>query len=73
LWQDFRSHIEEAFQDIDRELNLRRRLATLKQTKSVALYVKEFRNIVIELGSSAPDDSALMFMFTEGLKPEVQL
>ncbi len=40
---------------------LRRRLASLKQTTSVAKYIDEFRTIVIELGSNKPDDDTVLF------------
>ena len=72
-WSDFKSELVDAFVDIDHELKLRRKLASLRQQSSVANYVKQFRQTILELGHSAPDDAALLFMFMEGLKPDVQM
>ena len=72
-WDDFRSAIEAAFDDVDKELKLRRRLVGLRQTKSVHEYTKMFRTIVLELGSKAPDDAGLVFQYIEGLKDAVKM
>jgi hypothetical protein len=39
----------------------------------VQKYIDDFRTIVIELGSSKPDDDTVLFQFINGLKPTVQL
>ena len=39
-WSDFRRELEAAFEDVDKELKLRRRLSALKQTRSVGDYTK---------------------------------
>ena len=72
-WQDFKSELANAFNDVDHELKLSHKLQQLKQYSSIAQYVKEFRKVTLELGDEVPDDSALLFMFTEGLKPDVQM
>ena len=69
----FCTKLEKAFRDVDHVDRLRRRLASLRQTTSVAKYIDEFRTIVIELGSSKPDDDTVLFQFINGLKPAVQL
>ncbi len=69
----FCTELEKAFRDVDHVDRLRRRLASLRQTTSVAKYIDEFRTIVIELGSSKPDDDTVLFQFINGLKPAVQL
>ena len=48
--------LEEAFNDVNRMLRLRRRLATLKQTNSVASYISVFRRVVLDMGTHAPDE-----------------
>ena len=57
---------------MDHELCYRRKLSTLKQTKSVQGYVAAFRGIILELGSSVPNDGDLLFRFIEGLRDEVR-
>jgi hypothetical protein len=53
--------LEKAFRDVDHVDRLRRRLASLKQTHSVSKYIDTFRSIVIELGTSKPDDDTVLF------------
>lgn len=36
-------------------------------------YIDEFRNIIIELGTSQPDADTVKFQVINGLKPVVQL
>lgn len=59
----FRVELEKAFRDVDHVDRLRRRLATLKQTTSVARYIDAFRDIVVELGTYKPDDNTVLFQF----------
>lgn len=42
-WVDFKVELNGAFADVDRELKLRRRLSTLRQTTSVTAYTRDFR------------------------------
>ena len=72
-WQDFNNELADAFNDVDCELKLYRKLQQLKLQSSVAQYVKQFRKVTLELGDQVPDDIALLFMFTKGLKPDMQM
>ena len=56
------------FQDIDREMKLRRRLGNLRQHDSVACYTSTFKTIQLELGERALDDNAALHQFIEGLR-----
>ena len=60
-WALFRTELIDIFKDVDRELKLRRRLASLRQRTSVADYTRSFRAAVLDLGSRAPDEEALIF------------
>lgn len=64
--------LEAAFEDVDKEIRLRRKLQGLRQTHAVSSYTRTFRGIALELGSKAPDEAALLFMYIEGLKPAVK-
>ena len=65
---DLETNLKEQFEDVDRELKLRRKLKSLVQQKSVQSYVNEFRRVQLELGEHALDDGAALFEFLEGLK-----
>ena len=60
-WAAFRAELVDVFEDVDRELKLRRRLASLRQRTSVADYTRSFHAAVLDLGSRAPDEDALIF------------
>ncbi len=57
-----------AFKDVGHSDNVRQKLAKCRQQTTVQTYIDEFRNSVLELGSSAPDDATLLFNFVSGLK-----
>ena len=49
-WQDFKSELVDAFNDLDCEAKLYCKLQSLKQQASVAQYVKEFKKVTLKLG-----------------------
>ena len=70
-WEAFELCVENEFVPKDSIVRARDRLYKLKQRTSVAIYLAEFRNIVIDiLGIS---DSEKIARFTEGLKPHIFL
>ena len=71
-FEDLEEYLVEQFEDVDRELKLRRKLKNLKQLTSVQNYVNEFRRVQLELGSNKLDDGAAQFEFLEGLKDAVR-
>ena len=70
-WDTFKNKIGSAFEDIDKELRLRKRLKNLQQTRSAIEYTKVVRSIVLALGDRAPDEDALVFTNIDGLKEDV--
>ena len=70
-WDTFKNEIDSAFEDIDIELRLRKRLKNLQQTRSVNKYTKVFRRSVLELGDRAPDEDALVIDCIDRFKEDV--
>ena len=71
-FEELEINLIEQFQDVDRELKLRRKLKNLRQERSVQQYVNEFRRVQLELGDQKLDDGAAQFEFLEGLKDGVR-
>lgn len=61
--------LKEQFSDIDKEMKLRERLLSLKQTSSVQAFASEFKRLQLELGSNRLDDDFSLHVFLVGLKP----
>ena len=70
-WEAFKLCVENEFAPKDSIVRTRDRLYKLKQRTSVAIYLAEFRNIVIDIPEIS--DSEKMARFTEGLKPHILL
>ena len=51
-FSDLLKEIRTEFSDVDREMQLRSKLFTIRQTQSVQQYVTTFRNTMVDLGSS---------------------
>ena len=60
-WYTFKNKISSTFEDVDKDLRLRKSLKNLKQTRSVNEYTKVFRSIVLKLGDRVSDEDALVF------------
>ena len=54
-WYDFVIELQKHFKDTDHEFQMRQRLASLKQTKSVDQYIERFREIITDMAGFAPD------------------
>ncbi len=54
-WHNFVAELRKHFKDTDHEFQLRQRLASLKQTKSVDQYIERFREIITDMAGFAPD------------------
>ena len=70
-WAEFKLAIETEFVPKDSIIRARDKLYRLKQRTSVAAYLAEFRNTVIDIPGMS--DSEKMARFTEGLKPHILL
>jgi hypothetical protein len=60
------------FSDIDRDMKLRDRLFSLRQTTTVSAYVTAFKSIQLELGTARLDDVVALHLLVNGLKPFTQ-
>ena len=70
-WEAFRLCVKNEFVPKDSIVRARDRLYKLKQRTSVATYLAEFRNSVIDIPGIS--DSEKLARFTEGLKPHMLL
>ncbi|PXF41847.1 hypothetical protein BWQ96_08426 [Gracilariopsis chorda] len=70
-WEAFKLCVENEFVPKDSMVRARDTLYKLKQRTSVAIYLSDFRNIVIEIPGIS--DSEKLARFTEGLKPHILL
>ena len=70
-WEAFKLCIEAEFVPKDSIVRARDRLYKLKQRTTVAIYLADFRNIVIDIPGIS--DSEKLARFTEGLKPHILL
>ena len=55
-WKDLKVKIEQAFEDVDKDLWLCKYIVKLLQICIIAKYMKYFYAIVLELGYNAPND-----------------
>jgi hypothetical protein len=65
LLDELQSH----FSDIDRDMKLRDRLFSLRQTGTVQSYVTSFKQLQLELGDARVDDNVALHLVINGLKP----
>ena len=70
-WEAFKLCIETEFVPKDSIVRARDRLNKIKQTTSVAIYLADFRNIVIDIPGIS--ESEKLARFIEGLKPHILL
>ena len=70
-WEAFKLCIGTEFVPKDSIVRARDRMYKLKQRTSVAMYLADFRNIVIDIPGIS--DSEKLARFTEGLKPPILL
>ena len=56
-WDVFKFELKNAFTQVGSESQLRKKLAQVKQTKSVQDYTTAFRTLILELGDAAPDEA----------------
>ena len=71
-WFDFVDELRKHFKDTDHEFQMRQRLASLKQTKSVDQYIERFCELITDMSGYAPDSRTQYFDFLGGLKPAVR-
>lgn len=71
-WQEFKDALTGAFQDLEREIRLRRRLASMHHTGNVSGYVAAFRALMVEMEDAAPPNDAAKFYFVEGCQPDIK-
>ena len=71
-WHELCDLLESEFQDIDREMKLRRRIQGLRHTGTVQQYANAFWTCQLELGAACLDDLAATFQFLEGLHPDIR-
>ena len=70
-WEAFKLLVETEFVPQDSTIRARDRLNKLKQRRSVADYLSEFRNVVIDIPDMSEGEK--LARFTEGLKPHILL
>ena len=68
-WNDFKNNIKTQFKPLDAEKIAQNRLNNLRQTASVAAYINNFRNLLLDIPTMAEGDRIEQFL--RGLKPDI--
>lgn len=69
-WQDFTTHIRKEFVPTNAVKSAREKLKRLAQHSSVAAYVRDFRNLALQIPDMS--DAEKLDRFVTGLKPQVR-